>query len=61
MTKTVVIFQYLKNHLTKIIHWPHYRIVTASQKGWEHKNEEIFRNQVIGAQFSQITTMLQMF
>ena len=32
----LVIFQYLKNHLTKIVHWPHYGIIIESSKCWEN-------------------------
>ena len=32
----LVIFQYLKNHLTKIVHWPHYGTIIESSKCWEN-------------------------
>ena len=32
----LVIFQYFKNHLTKIVHWPHYGTITESSKCWEN-------------------------
>ena len=32
----LVSFQYLKNHLTKIVHWPHYVTIIESSKCWEN-------------------------
>ena len=32
----LVIFQYPKKHLTKIVHWPDYGIVIESSKCWEN-------------------------
>ena len=28
--------QYLKNNLTKIVHWPHYGVIIESSKCWEN-------------------------
>ena len=53
----LVIPQYLKNYLTKIVHWPHYGIIIASCKCWENKNGQIYRNQDTEGQFFQIIVM----
>ena len=34
----LVIFQYLMNHLTKIVHWLHYGIMIESSKCLEDEN-----------------------
>ena len=31
-----IIFQHLKSHLTKIVHWTHYWIIIESSKFWEN-------------------------
>ena len=51
----LVIFQYLKNNLTKIVHWPHYGIIIESCKCGENWNGQMYRNQDNGRHFFQIT------
>ena len=52
-----IIFQYLKNHKTKIVHWPHNGIIIESSKLCGKKNGQIYRNQDNGCQFFQITAI----
>ena len=55
--KIPISLQYLKNQLTKIVHWSHYEKMTESSKSWENKNGQIYRNQETGAQFFKISVM----
>ena len=49
------ICQYLKNHLTKIVHWSHYTITIDSLKCLKNESGKIDRSQRTGARFFQIT------
>ena len=51
---SVVIFQYLKSHLTKIVHWPHYGIIIESSICWENWNGHTTEIRTLGGNFSKL-------
>ena len=55
----LVIFQYQRNHLTKIVHCLHYGIIIESSKWSENKNGQNCRNQDTERQLFQINVMPQ--
>ena len=50
----LVIFQYLKNHLIKIVYLPHNGIIIEIYKCWKNKNGQVYRNQDTGGSFFKL-------